>query len=106
MKRILLPASVLPTLILVSCQKEITGDPEVQLHCRIVKGNYSQSGGMNDSAQFIYDDWGRVIKWKSTYGYYDYLYSGGNIQTLTYKNNTTSDLLYLDSINYNLDNTI
>jgi hypothetical protein len=78
----------------------------VQLNCRIVKGQYYQTSGVNDSAQFIYDDWGRVIKWKSSYGYYDYLYSGANIQAVTFKNNSTSDLLYLDSVIYNLNNSI
>jgi hypothetical protein len=106
MKRILLPASIFPTLVFVSCQKEITGDKPVQLNCKISKGQYVQTNGVNDSAQFIYDDWGRVIKWKDSYGYYDYLYSGSNIQALTFKNNGTSDLLYLDSVIYNMDNSI
>jgi hypothetical protein len=105
MKKILLPVLVFLTLIFVSCQKEISGDEELQLNCRIIKGNYFQSS-LNDSAQFLYDDWGKVIKWKSSYGYFDYIYSGGNIQTLTYKNNSTSDLLYLDSVFYNLNNSI
>jgi hypothetical protein len=90
----------------MSCQKEITGDKEIQQQCRIVKGVYTLSGGSSDSAQFIYDDWGNVVKCKTAIGHYDYLYEGSNINVLTFKNNSASDLLMLDSIRYDEYNAI
>jgi hypothetical protein len=92
-------------IIFISCQKELS---EIQLEinkCRIVMGHYYGGGGMYDSAQFIYNDQGKLVKWINMDGHYDYRYSGNNIITRIYTENG-GQLWYVDSARYNSDNTV
>src|SRR5207247_9328383 len=95
MKKILLPAFMILSIVFLSCQKEIGDNIKPLLQCKIVRGfYYDNNGRLNDSADFIYDDWGKIVKWKAGYGYYDYLYNGNNIELRTLKKIGASELLF------------
>ena len=100
--------SVLASILFVSCQQEVSDEIFSQVQqCKVVNGYYyGGSTGINDSARFIYDASGKIMKWEGAQGYYDYFYSGDNIVLRTFKENGTNDLWWLDSIRYNANNTI
>jgi hypothetical protein len=104
-KFILLP--IIASIIFISCQQEVPLEILNQVkQCKIVMGHYYGGGGINDSASFIYNASGKIVKWQGNDGYYDYFYSGDNIVLETFKENGTNDLWWLDSIRYNANNTI
>jgi hypothetical protein len=90
-------------VLFYSCQQEVF---EMPLEgCKIIKGHYYGGGGMHDSAQFIYDEQGKLIKWINMDGFYNYYYNGNNIIARIYRENGGS-VWYIDSVNYNSNNTI
>lgn len=105
MKKNLFISLLLINIFFISCQKEI-GEIRVAIaQCKIVMGHYYGGGGMHDSARFIYDDAGRLIKWINMDGHYDYYYNGNNIIARRYTEN--GGLLWnVDSISYAADNTV
>jgi hypothetical protein len=105
MRKYLIPGLTLVIVIFVSCQKELA---EIQLEinkCRIVMGHYYGGGGMHDSARFIYNEQGRLVRWINMDGRYDYYYSGNNIIARIYTE-SSGQLWYTDSARYNPDNTV
>ncbi|HYE56289.1 MAG TPA: hypothetical protein VD996_15675, partial [Chitinophagaceae bacterium] len=55
---------------------------------------------------FTYDAAGKLVKWEGYDNYYTYAYNGDKIIARHYYDKTTNELLYVDSIWYNTDNTI
>ena len=105
MRKYLFILLTLLVLVCVSCQKELS---EIRIgveECRITMGHYYGGGGMHDSAQFVYNDQGRLIKWINTDGHYDYYYNGANIIARVYTENG-GQVWNIDSIRYNADNSI
>jgi len=105
MQKILSLFIVVVTIFIFSCQQEL---PEIQLQieqCKIIRGDYFGGGGMHDSAQFIYNAQGRLVKWINIDGHYDYYYSGNNISARVYTDNSGATW-YIDTVRYNSDNTI
>ena len=92
-------------IVFISCQKELSLIQADIDKCHIKMGHYYGGGGMHDSAQFIYNGEGKLVKWINMDGYYDYHYSGNNIIERRYTESSGS-LWYVDSARYNQDNTI
>jgi hypothetical protein len=97
--------SSLTILTLTSCQRELSLIQADVNKCWVATGHYFGGGGMHDSAQFIYNNGGKLVKWINMDGYYDYYYNGNNIIARVYTE-SNGQLWYVDSARYNTDNTI
>jgi hypothetical protein len=92
---------------LLSCQQDVNDIINQAQQCRIQTGYYyGGSGGMNDSANFIYDAAGKLIKLTNRDGYYLYTHNGSQISTRRFLDSFSNDVLFLDSVWYNSNNTI
>ena len=106
MRKVFLPVIIVSAFIF-SCQQEIDQVQQQVDKCKISTAwYYGGGGGAYDSAQFIYDAQGKIIKWIGTEGNYDYFYAGNNITARVFHENVGGELWYIDSIRYNPDNTI
>ena len=107
MRKIILLPVLIVSIIFLSCQQELPAIITQAQNCKIIKGYYyGGSGGINDSADFIYDGAGKLIKWKGNDGYYDYFYNGGRITARVFHENTGGTVLFIDSALYNAGNNI
>ena len=87
-------------IILFACQQEPNEFISQAQQCRIKTGIYLGGGGMYDSATFIYDASGRIIKWEGLDGYYNYVYSDGKISARIFHDAMTNEVWYVDSVRY------
>jgi hypothetical protein len=105
MRKYLVSILTLVIVTLISCQKEVDQIRIETDQCHIVMGHYYGGGGMHDSAQFVYNALGKLVKWINMDGLYDYHYGGNNIIARVYTE-SSGQLWYVDSVRYNLDNTV
>ena len=100
MRTISFPGVVL-CILFASCQQEVGEIINQAQQCRIQTGYYyGGSGGVNDSARFIYDGSGKLVKIANRDGYYLYTYQGDKINTRKFIDSITSEVLFLDSVWY------
>ena len=80
-----------------ACQQEVPDIITSAQQCRIETGYYDND---QDSANFIYDASGRLVKHAGPDGFYLYSYSGDRITTRQYLDTVFNETLYLDSVFY------
>lgn len=106
MRKLILPLLLVSAVSIYSCQQEPNDIINQAQQCRISSAIYLGGGGMYDSANFTYDANGRVTRWESEEFYYTYHYTGNNITSRRYYDKATGEMIYVDSIRYNNDNTV
>jgi hypothetical protein len=105
MKKGFMAFALLTSFIFFACQQELPAIMERIDKCRIDYGHYYGGGGMHDSAHFIYDGAGRVIKLDMPNGFYTYEYTGNNITLRKYFEGGT-DLMFIDTLRYDASSSL
>ena len=101
MRRIYFPLVIVITAFFISCQQDPNDIIQNAQQCRIRTGYYyGGSGGMNDSASFIYDASNRLVKITNRDGYYLYTYNGNQVNSRRFIDSFSNDVLFLDSVWY------
>lgn len=107
MRKVLVITTLVFGLFLLSCQPDINDIIQQAQQCRIETGYYyGGSGGINDSAHFVYDASGKLVKVSNRDGYYLYTYNGGLIHSRKFIDSITSEMLFLDSVWYDANGNI
>ena len=107
MRSICLLCALVAASFLFSCQQDIDDVIQQAQTCKLRTGYYyGGSGGMNDSASFIYDAAGKLVKITNRDGYYLYTYNGNQISTRKFIDSFTLDVLFLDSVWYDASGNI
>lgn len=107
MKKRLVPAVLaMFMIILAACQKDVNDlTPEEIEKCKIETGYYyGGSGGLNDSANFIYAANGKLSKVETEYERVEYFYNGDKISVRKFYDKLSGELVYEDSIHYTGNN--
>src|SRR5688572_15659401 len=106
MKKFVFPVIVICILV-AACQQDINNVINQAQQCHIQTGYYfGGSGGLNDSANFIYDNAGNLVRINNQDGHYLYTYQGNRIHTRRFIDSMTSDILFLDSVWYDASGNI
>lgn len=106
MKKFLLPATLAAFVMMaVSCQRDLAELTQEIAKCKIVMGYYyGGSGGLNDSANFIYGPDSKLTKVDAKFEYVQFFYSGDNITSRKWFNKLSNELMYVDTIQYSGNN--
>jgi hypothetical protein len=107
MRKIIFLSAWIIAILILSCQQELPAILNQVQSCKVIRGYYyGGSAAINDSADFVYDAAGKLIKWTGNDGYYDYFYNGSRITARIFHEKTGGLVLFIDSARYDSQNNV